>query len=72
MMGLGNFASIYRYFAIQIPLLPPGNLITDNREQHFTQKKEKILHLDNSRWKIVAQGGNKDANFIKLKQAGTC
>lgn len=72
MMGLGNFASIYRYSAIQIRLLPPGNSITGNREQHFTQEEGKNLHLDNSRWKIVAQGCNKDASFMKLKQAWTC
>lgn len=72
MMSLGNFASIYRYSAIQIPLLPPGSLITGNRKQHFMQKKEKNpLHLDNSCWKIVAQGCNKDSSSVKLKQAWT-
>lgn len=69
MMDLGDFVSIYRYSAIQIPLLPPGSLITGNREQHFTQEEEKTLHLDNSHWKIIAQGCNKDASFMKLKQA---
>lgn len=73
MMGLDNLAPIYRNSAIQIPLLPHESLIIGNREQHFTQKKEKkTLHLDNSCWKIVAQGCNKDASSMKLKQVWTC